>query len=145
MTKGRRRKFGGRARTGAVFIRGDLALLLKGQRRLSTEREVIGRKAFAQGLIRRYLEAGVLQSGMVIERNEGTPQGGPLSPLLANVLLDKGGKELEKRGYAFVRYADDCNVYVASKRAGKRVMALLRSSMEISSSRSTSRKARWTW
>ena len=145
MTKGRRRKFGGRARKGAVFIRGDLALLLKGQRRLSTEREVIGRKAFAQGLIRRYLEAGVLQSGMVIERNEGTPQGGPLSPLLANVLLDKRGKELEKRGHAFVRYADDCNVYVASKRAGKRVMALLRSSMEISSSRSTSRKARWTW
>jgi group II intron reverse transcriptase/maturase len=78
------------------------------------------------GLIRRYLEAGVLQSGVVIERHEGTPQGGPLSPLLANVLLDEVDKELEKRGHAFVRYADDCNVYVASKRAGQRVMALLR-------------------
>ena len=78
------------------------------------------------GLIRRYLEAGVLLNGVVIERHEGTPQGGPLSPLLANVLLDEVDKELEKRGHDFVRYADDCNVYVASKRAGQRVMALLR-------------------
>jgi RNA-directed DNA polymerase len=78
------------------------------------------------GLIRRYLEAGVLQNGVVIERHEGTPQGGPLSPLLANVLLDEVDKELETRGHTFVRYADDCNVYVASKRAGMRVMALLR-------------------
>jgi group II intron reverse transcriptase/maturase len=78
------------------------------------------------GLIRRYLEAGVLLNGVVIERNEGTPQGGPLSPLLANVLLDEVDKELEKRGHGFVRYADDCNVYVGSQRAGKRVMALLR-------------------
>jgi group II intron reverse transcriptase/maturase len=80
----------------------------------------------ALGLIRRYLEAGILQNGVVIERHEGTPQGGPLSPLLANVLLDEVDKELEKRGHAFVRYADDCNVYVASRRTGLRVMALLR-------------------
>jgi len=78
------------------------------------------------GLIRRYLNAGVLLNGVVIERHEGTPQGGPLSPLLANVLLDEVDKELEKRGHGFVRYADDCNVYVASKRAGMRVMACLR-------------------
>src|SRR5713101_7587282 len=78
------------------------------------------------GLIRRYLEAGVLADGVVIERHEGTPQGGPLSPLLANVLLDEVDKELEKRGHAFVRYADDLNVYVRSKAAGDRVMAALR-------------------
>ena len=60
--------------------------------------------------------------GVVVERQEGTPQGGPLSPLLANVLLDEVDKELEKRGHAFTRYADDCNVYVRSKRAGERVM-----------------------
>jgi group II intron reverse transcriptase/maturase len=77
-------------------------------------------------LIRRYLEAGLMLNGVVIERHEGTPQGGPLSPLLANVLLDEVDKELEKRGHAFARYADDCNVYVRSKRAGARVMALLR-------------------
>jgi retron-type reverse transcriptase len=59
------------------------------------------------GLIRRYLEAGVMAEGVVMERGEGTPQGGPLSPLLANVLLDEVDKELEKRGHAFVRYADD--------------------------------------
>lgn len=78
------------------------------------------------GLIRRYLEAGILANGLAMERNEGTPQGGPLSPLLANVLLDEVDKELEKREHAFVRYADDCNVYVRSKRAGERVMGLLR-------------------
>ena len=78
------------------------------------------------GLIRRYLEAGMLADGIAIERHEGTPQGGPLSPLLANVLLDEVDKELEKRGHAFVRYADDCNVYVRSKRAGERAMELLR-------------------
>jgi group II intron reverse transcriptase/maturase len=77
-------------------------------------------------LIRRYLEAGVMAGGVVIERHEGTPQGGPLSPLLANVLLDEVDKELEKRGHAFVRYADDCNVYVQSRRAGERVMRSLR-------------------
>jgi RNA-directed DNA polymerase len=78
------------------------------------------------GLVRRYLEAGILANGVVVERHEGTPQGGPLSPLLANVLLDEVDKELEKRGHAFVRYADDCNVYVRSRRAGERVMGLLR-------------------
>jgi group II intron reverse transcriptase/maturase len=77
-------------------------------------------------LIRRYLEAGVMANGVVVERQEGTPQGGPLSPLLANVLLDEVDKELERRGHAFVRYADDCNVYVRSRRAGDRVMQLLR-------------------
>jgi len=77
-------------------------------------------------LIRRYLEAGMLANGIATERHEGTPQGGPLSPLLANALLDEVDKELEKRGHAFVRYADDCNVYVRSRRAGERVMGLLR-------------------
>jgi RNA-directed DNA polymerase len=77
------------------------------------------------GLIRGYLNAGMLANGIATERHEGTPQGGPLSPLLANVLLDEVDKELEKRGHAFVRYADDCNVYVRSKRAGERVMGLL--------------------
>jgi len=78
------------------------------------------------GLIRRYLEAGVMVNGVVMERQDGTPQGGPLSPLLANVLLDEVDKELEKRGHAFVRYADDCNVYVRSKRAGEDVMETLK-------------------
>jgi RNA-directed DNA polymerase len=77
------------------------------------------------GLIRGYLEAGILANGCATERYEGTPQGGPLSPLLANVLLDAVDKELEKRGHSFVRYADDCNVYVRSRRAGERVMRLL--------------------
>jgi group II intron reverse transcriptase/maturase len=78
------------------------------------------------GIIRRYLEAGVMVNGVVTERYMGTPQGGPLSPLLANVLLDEVDQELERRGHAFVRYADDCNVYVRSKRAGERVMETLR-------------------
>lgn len=78
------------------------------------------------GLIRRYLGAGVMVQGVVQERHMGTPQGGPLSPLLANVLLDDVDKELERRGHAFVRYADDLNVYVRSQRAGERVMTLLR-------------------
>lgn len=78
-------------------------------------------------IIRRYLEAGMMADGVVVERYEGTPQGGPLSPLLANLLLDEVDKELERRGHRFVRYADDCNVYVPSKRAGERVLAVLRS------------------
>jgi len=78
------------------------------------------------GLIRRYLGAGVMANGVATERYEGTPQGGPLSPLLANVLLDEVDKELEKRGHAFCRYADDSNVYVRARRAGERVMGLLR-------------------
>lgn len=73
-------------------------------------------------LIRRYLEAGILAEGVVIKRRDGTPQGGPLSPLLANILLDELDGELARRGHAFCRYADDCNIYVASQRAGNRVM-----------------------
>jgi RNA-directed DNA polymerase len=76
-------------------------------------------------LIRRYLQAGMMEGGLVSPRVEGTPQGGPLSPLLSNVLLDELDKELERRGHRFVRYADDCNVYVQSKAAGERVMASL--------------------
>jgi RNA-directed DNA polymerase len=76
-------------------------------------------------LVRAYLNAGIMDGGVVMERHLGTPQGGPLSPLLANVLLDEVDKALEARGYSFARYADDCNVYVGSKRAGERVMALL--------------------
>jgi RNA-directed DNA polymerase len=71
------------------------------------------------GIIRRYLNAGMMANGVVMDRQEGTPQGGPLSPLLANVLLDDVDKALEKRGHAFCRYADDCNVYVRSRRAGE--------------------------
>jgi RNA-directed DNA polymerase len=78
------------------------------------------------GLIRRYLEAGIMANGVVMERYEGTPQGGPLSPLLANVLLDQVDKELERRGLSFVRYADDLNVYVRSKRAGEDALQTLR-------------------
>jgi RNA-directed DNA polymerase len=73
-------------------------------------------------LIRRYLEAGIMMEGVVSPREEGTPQGGPLSPILSNVLLDDLDKELERRGHRFCRYADDCNVYVQSKAAGNRVM-----------------------
>jgi RNA-directed DNA polymerase len=76
-------------------------------------------------LIRRYLQAGMMEGGLVSPRVEGTPQGGPLSPLLSNVLLDELDKELERRGHCFVRYADDCNVYVQSKTAGERVMTSL--------------------
>jgi RNA-directed DNA polymerase len=77
-------------------------------------------------LIRHYLQAGVLAHGVHSERFEGTPQGGPLSPLLANVLLDDVDRELERRGHKFVRYADDCNVYVRSRKAGERVLQALR-------------------
>ncbi len=77
-------------------------------------------------LVRAYLNAGIMDGGVVIERHKGTPQGGPLSPLLANVLLDEVDKALEARGYSFARYADDCNVYVGSMKTGERVMALLR-------------------
>lgn len=77
-------------------------------------------------LLRGFLNAGAMLNGVVIDQEEGTPQGGPLSPLLANVLLDEIDKILEARGHRFVRYADDCNVYVRSKRAGERVMATMR-------------------
>lgn len=73
-------------------------------------------------LIRRYLQAGVMMNGVCVTTEEGVPQGGPLSPLLANIMLDDLDKELTKRGHRFVRYADDCNVYVRSSRAGERVM-----------------------
>jgi RNA-directed DNA polymerase len=74
-------------------------------------------------LIRGFLTAGVLEGGLVSPTEEGTPQGGPLSPLLSNLMLDVMDKELEKRGHRFVRYADDCNIYVRSRKAGERVMA----------------------
>ena len=73
-------------------------------------------------LIRAYLNSGVMINGVVVEVEEGCPQGGPLSPLLSNIMLDELDKELEKRGHKFCRYADDCNAYVKSKRAGERVM-----------------------
>mgnify|MGYP003693639097 CR=1 FL=1 len=78
-------------------------------------------------LIRRYLQAGIMAArGGAASAYEGTPQGGPLSPLLANVLLDEVDRELERRGHRFVRYADDCNVYVRSQQAGERVLQALR-------------------
>jgi RNA-directed DNA polymerase len=73
-------------------------------------------------LIRAFLKAGVMEKGLVSAIDEGTPQGGPLSPLLSNILLDELDRELERRGHRFVRYADDCNIYVRSQRAGERVM-----------------------
>jgi RNA-directed DNA polymerase len=73
-------------------------------------------------LIRAYLSAGVMENGLVSAMEEGTPQGGPLSPLLSNIVLDELDQELERRGHRFVRYADDCNIYVGSRRAGQRVM-----------------------
>lgn len=77
-------------------------------------------------MVRAYLNSGIMDHGVVQARDEGTPQGGPLSPFLANVMLDEVDKELERRGHCFARYADDANVYVRSVRAGERVMALLR-------------------
>ena len=74
-------------------------------------------------LIRKYLESGTLMNGIKVKNEEGTPQGGPLSPLLANIMLDELDKELERRGHRFCRYADDCNIYVKSRKAGARVMA----------------------
>jgi RNA-directed DNA polymerase len=76
-------------------------------------------------LIRSYLQAGMMSNGLTIARREGTPQGGPLSPLLSNILLDELDKELERRGHKFCRYADDCNVYVQSRSAGERVLKSL--------------------
>ena len=73
-------------------------------------------------LIRAFLEAGVMENGLVSPVDEGTPQGGPLSPLLSNLVLDELDRELERRGHHFARYADDCNIYVDSERAGQRVM-----------------------
>ncbi len=76
--------------------------------------------------LRRYLQSGVLVNGVVLGTEEGTSQGRPLSPLLANIMLDDLDKELEPRGHRFVRYADDCNIYVRNRRAGERVLASVR-------------------
>jgi RNA-directed DNA polymerase len=84
--------------------------------------ERIGDKRMLR-LIRAFLQAGVMESGLVSPVDEGTPQGGPLSPLLSNIVLDEFDRELEKRGLRFARYADDCNIYVRSRRAGERVMS----------------------
>src|SRR3974377_397877 len=73
-------------------------------------------------LVRAFLNAGVMENGLVSPSVEGTPQGGPLSPLLSNLVLDELDRELERRGHRYVRYADDCNIYVRSERAGHRVM-----------------------
>lgn len=81
-------------------------------------------------LIRRYLESGVMSEGLISPAEEGTPQGGPLSPLLSNVMLHELDKELERRGHRFCRYADDCNIYVRSRKAGNRVMAGISSFIE---------------
>lgn len=81
-------------------------------------------------LIRRYLQAGVMINGVVSNMEKGTPQGGPLSPLLSNIVLDELDKELESRGHRFVRYADDCNIYVKSKRAGERTLASIQRFIE---------------
>ena len=81
-------------------------------------------------LIRRYLQAGIMEGGLITASREGTPQGGPLSPLLSNIVLDDLDKELERRGLWFCRYADDCNIHVSSRRAGQRVLASVRSFLE---------------
>jgi RNA-directed DNA polymerase len=81
-------------------------------------------------LIRAYLNSGVMVNGVVLDTEAGTPQGGPLSPLLSNIMLDDLDKELEKRGHKFVRYADDCNIYVKSRRAGERVMESVKAFVE---------------
>ncbi len=81
-------------------------------------------------LIRAYLESGVMINGVVIETEEGTPQGGPLSPLLSNIMLNDLDRELEQRGHRFVRYADDCNIYIKTRRAGERVMASVKTFLE---------------
>jgi len=81
-------------------------------------------------LIRRFLQAGMMESGVETQRTQGTPQGGPLSPLLSNILLDDLDKELERRGHSFCRYADDCNIYVRSQRAGERVMDSIKGFVE---------------
>ena len=81
-------------------------------------------------LIRKYLKTGIMINGVVMNSEEGTPQGGPLSPLLSNIVLDELDKELEKRGHKFVRYADDCNIYVKTPKAGNRVMKSVTSFIE---------------
>jgi group II intron reverse transcriptase/maturase len=92
------------------------------------ERKVKDRRVLK--LIRRYLEAGMMEGGVASARTEGTPQGGPLSPLLSSILLDDLDRELERRGHRFCRYADDCNIYVGSKRTGQRVMNAITAFLE---------------
>jgi len=82
-------------------------------------------------ILRRFLQSGIMQDGVVVDRYEGTPQGGPLSPLLSNILLDEVDKELERRGHKFCRYADDQNIYVSSQRAGERVYASIKQFLEV--------------
>ena len=95
-------------------------------------------------IVRRFLEAGLMQDGVCIERHEGTPQGGPLSPLLANLLLDDLDKELERRGHCFCRYADDCNIYVRSQGGGRAGAGLGLAFLEdVLRFESTGRKVRW--
>ncbi|AIM16913.1 DNA polymerase [Bacillus sp. X1(2014)] len=98
-------------------------------RLMSTLAKTIKEKPLLK-LIRKYLQVGVMINGVVSRTEEGTPQGGPLSPLLSNIVLDELDKELEKRGHKFVRYADDCNIYVKSKRAGERTMASVKRFIE---------------
>jgi group II intron reverse transcriptase/maturase len=98
------------------FDRANHDILMSLLRRKVKDRRVLK-------LIDSYLKVGMFEGGIISPRQEGTPQGGPLSPLLSNILLDKLDKELEKRGHAFCRYADDCNIYVATKASGERVMS----------------------
>lgn len=98
-------------------------------RLMSTLAKTIKEKPLLK-LIRKYLQAGVMINGVISRTEEGTPQGGPLSPLLSNIVLDELDKELEKRGHKFVRYADDCNIYVKSKRAGERTMVSVKRFIE---------------
>lgn len=88
---------------------------------MSRVAKVVEDKAILK-LIRRYLNARIMENGLVKPRSEGVPQGGPLSPLLSNIMLTELDRELEKRGHKFCRYADDCNIYVKSEEAAKRVL-----------------------
>lgn len=95
--------------------------------------ERISRKVYDQrvlNLVRKYLKSGIMLNGVVASNDEGTPQGGPLSPLLSNIMLDEVDKELEKRGHRFCRFADDCNIYVKSRKAGNRVLSSIKKLIE---------------